>query len=145
MKVLLLFTSFLITAISSAQEKKDTKIIVIAKDTINIYNRIGMALFQEGFVIKQQNQEMGIIATDEKALKSGPSASLKIRVLIKDSTLTFFGEVAENLTVSIGGVRTEKTFIPIKNLGMKGSTMRRAWDEMTAFAKQFGSDISYSK
>jgi hypothetical protein len=140
----LLSNLFLICSLSIfAQHKHDSKIIV-PTDTAGLFNRIVKHLYKDGYAIEQKDESNGFILTKEKSLKSG-SASVKFKFLIGDSSLIVTGDAASDLTISIYGVKAERTFEIIDFSGMKGSMQRKAWEEMLAVAREFGSNISYSK
>lgn len=143
MKTLFFICLFLVCTLCHAQEKKDTKIIVTVTDTSSLFNRVITGLFEKGFTIVQKDRDLGLIATEERPIKN--SASIKLKAQIKDSTISFFGEVANDVTISLGGVKMERTFERIYYGGMKGSDLRNAWNEMLSIAKQFGTEIKYSK
>lgn len=143
MKTLLFASLFLICTSANAQTKKDSKIIVTVADTANLFNTVVSKLFEKGFTILQKDESLGLIATGEKSIKS--AASIKLKAIVKDSTITLFGEVANDVTVEIWGAKLERTFAQIYFGGMKGSDMRNGWNEMDSIAHEFGNKISYSK
>lgn len=139
MKYLLLF--LLLPFVSTSQEKKDSKVIVIAKDTSNLFRRVAAFLQADGYSFEQKDEVLQFIATGEKQMpRSGGSG--KLRASIKDSTVTITGLVAADSFLSKGDT---KTFEPVSYKGMKGSLNMKVWNEMLALARELGEQISYSK
>lgn len=133
---------FLICACSAfAQKNKDRKIIVVASDTTNLFNRVVQAFYEKEYTIDNKDQQAGFISTKEKAIKAGFSTDVKMRALIKDSTITFTGE----MRVNVNFMGQDPSFDPIYNWGMKGTPAKLSWQEMESIAKQFGDKITYSK
>lgn len=142
----ILFCLFLIcTFAASSQEKKDTKIIVSLEDTTDVLNKITKRLYQQDYVVDKKDTENGYISTKEKALKKDASTSVFLKFFVDGNRLIISGEVASNVTLSLGGAKAERTFVPIGFYGMKGSSMKNAWNEMESIAKQFGNKITFSK
>lgn len=132
---------FLICAFSSfAQKNKDRKIIVIATDTTNLFNRVAQAFYDKEYTLDNKDRQAGFISTKEKAIKAGYSTDVKMRAQIKDSMIVFTGEM--RLNVSLMG--QPATFDPIYNWGLKNTPARLSWQEMESIAKQFGT-LTYSK
>ncbi len=139
---LILLLIFYSISYSQQLQKKDTKIIVVSADTSNLFNRIILALFERGYSIESKDEQLKLLASTERAWGS---RSVKIRAMIKDSVIIFTGQVANNVTISLWGAKAERTFDNIYYGGMKGSDLRIAWEELDSFAKEFGSDLKYSK
>jgi hypothetical protein len=135
----LIFGLFLIPALSFAQTRKDTKIIVVPSDTSNLVNRIALALIEKGYSIEQKDPSIGFIASGEKTMKT-VAASTKVRALVKDSTIVFTGLFAFDIKMG-----TERTFDPVEYRTDKNNLYRKAWDEIYLIAKEFGDSISFSK
>jgi len=144
--VTLLFVFFLFSidnrTFSQEPKKGDAKIIVIPSDTANLFKRVVLALLEKGYTIESKDEQLKYIASSEMALGS---RSIKIRILIKDSIIIFSGQVANNVSFSLGSAKTERVFYNIYYGGMKGSDLRIAWKELDNFARHFGTNISYSK
>lgn len=135
----LLLSLFLIPTLSYSQAKRDTKVIVTVSDTSNLFNRVVMSLYERGYTLEQKDEKLNFIATGEKPMpKLG--ASMKLRVMIKDSIMVVTGLHA--LDIKIMGL--ERTFDPNEYRGMKGSVWMTAWDEMVSFARQFG-EVKFAK
>lgn len=132
---------FLIPVLCLSQQKKDTKVMASISDTTNQLNKVAMYFLENGYTINQKDADLKFVSTNEKTVGS---MSIKINALIKDSVIVFTGEVANNVTMSFGGVKVERTFYPISFAGMKGSDLRKAWEILVSIGKQFGS-VSYSK
>jgi hypothetical protein len=136
---LLLIPTF---SFSQKPVKKDTKIIVIPTDTINLLNKISIALYEKGYSIESKDEQLKFIASTEKGFGD---YSVKIRAFINDSVIVFTGQMASNISLSLWGAKTERAFENIYYGGMKGSQFRKAWDELDSFARIFGTHIMYSK
>jgi hypothetical protein len=149
MKSTLLFSVFLIcTMVSLGQQKKDTKITVTANDS-SLFNKAVLLLYQRGYTLKEKDKELGFIATNDKSIKG---TIVRLKVFVKDSSLTLTGDVYNSLASALmrGSAvsnisKDESYYVPIQNMGMKGSGMRDAWNELVSVAKQFGDQISYGK
>ena len=137
MKTLILL--LILPFFAQPQEKKDTKISVRV-DTLNIQSRVKLALFENGYTV--ESEDRNFVASTEKSMGS---RSIKIRVLIKADSIVITGQVANDVTISIGGVKVERTFERVYYGGMKGSDNRIAWEELVKFARIFGTGITYSK
>jgi hypothetical protein len=145
MKYILVSALFLMCTLSSfAQEKKDAKITVTVKDTINLFNRVALALYEKGYSLANKDSQAGFIATDEKPVPK-TAGSMKIRALVKDSTITFTGLMAIDVEMKILGTKLERTFDPVTFWGEKNGSYKICWREMESIAKQFGDKITYSK
>lgn len=53
------------------------------------------------------------------------------------------GQYRSGLDIEIAGVKTIDDFTPIENIGMKGSTTKKAFLKMDEFAAKLGGDLSY--
>jgi hypothetical protein len=140
----LIFVSFLICTLSSySQEKKDSKIIAHVTDTANLFNRLSMAFIDNGYAFENRDQQLGFIATGEKSIPKTPT-SMKIRAVIKDSTITFTGTLALDIQMTVFGSKSERSFEPVQYIGEKNASYKVCWREMEGIAKQFG-PLAYSK
>jgi hypothetical protein len=136
----LLFALIFISTCCFGQSKKDTRIMVSVSDSINLLNRIAGTLYENGYSIAQRDDKGGFIATDEKVLKAGFPANIKLRVLIKDSIIVFTGDYKLNMSF----VGQPPSYDPISYWGNKGTVAKLAWEEMDKIAKHFGV-VKYSK
>ena len=126
---------------SFSQAKNDSKIIVTVSDTSNLFNRVLLQLYENGYALENKDEVLKFAATKEKNLGKGATL-LKVKVLVKDSTLTLTGLVGSYVQL----IKTDSpVFIPVEYRGMKGSSIRIAWEEMLNISKQFGSGLGYSK
>jgi hypothetical protein len=135
----------LLPAVTFAQNKKDTKIIVTVADTANLFNRIAKMFYQRGYSLTQKDEVNGFLATDGKEVQYlGLS---RYRALIQDSTVTLTGEIAFNSYSNkvISGTDVNNEYSPVSFSGMKGSLIRKSWDEMQEIAKLIGEKITYAK
>lgn len=136
-----IFFLLLIPTLCFSQDKKDKKIIVTVSDTANLFSKVKLSLYEQGYTVEQSDEQLKFIATGEKSLGS---RSIKLRTLIKEGKITFTGTFANDVTLSFGGAKAERTFMELYYGGMKGSDLRIAWNEMEKVAKSFG-QITYSK
>jgi hypothetical protein len=125
---------FLIPAICFSQSKGDTKIIVKASDTANLFNRVVSYLYEQGYSLERKDEVAGFLQTDEREMKKY-TAFYKIKALVKDGTITF---------TSVMKLPTmEKTFSDVS--WTKGDSFyRRVWNIVDEIARQFGA-VSYSR
>ena len=145
MKALCIITLlFWICSISGySQEKKDSKIIVTASDTGNLFNRIVLSLYEKGYSLENKDQELGFISTTEKPIPK-TAGSMKVRAMIKESIITFTGLFAIDVEMKLFGTKLERTFDPVTFWGEKNGSYKICWREIEAIAKQFG-NVTYSK
>lgn len=141
MKIIFTLIVLAITQIGYSQSKGDSKILVQVADTSNLLNRLVMYLYEHGYTVAQKDPALGFVATDEKGLGA---VSLKVNALVKDSTIVFTSMWASNISLDLGGVKSERNFSPVKYGGMKGSDYRLTWDETAKIAKAFG-EVTYLK
>lgn len=133
---------FLFYALSLlGQNKNDTKIIVEAKDTVNLFNRIALALYDADYSLEEKDPSVGFMLTKEK-FERKVVGSRKIKVLIKGNLVEFSGLCRLELSAL---EREKGRFDPVYYRGMKGNLYMVTWEEMLSIGKQFGDKISYSK
>ena len=136
----------LISVVSYSQDKPPkgtTRMAVTVTDTTNLYNRISLLLYEKGFSIDNRDQGLGFIASSEKVVND--FCSMKVHILIKDSTVTITPFLATNISTGSGMFKTERSFETIKYGGMKGSGQRIAWEETMSIAAAFGTKFTYLK
>lgn len=126
------------------QEKKDSKIIVSVNDTNNLFNKIALAFIDKGYSFENKDPQLGFIATAEKSIPK-TAGSMKVRAVIKDSTVTFTGLFASDVEMKILGTKLERTFDPVTFWGANNGSYKICWREIESIAKQFGNRIAYSK
>ena len=142
MKLLLIL--LLLPLFAGSQNKKDTKIVVIANDTSNLFKRVALELIDWGYVLEEKDADLKFISTGEKSLKK-LTASSKIKVVIKDSVIIFSPMVRLDFSL----MDEKSTFQPVEyrkpDLMHKGSAFDTVWKEAMEVANKFGSNITYSK
>jgi hypothetical protein len=141
MKILFTLLVLLFAQFVYCQSKGDSKIVVVAADTSDLFNRVVMYFYEHGYTVAQKDPLLGFVATDEKGYGS---VSIKVNALVKGSTIVFTSMWASNISLDFGGVKSERNFSPVKYGGVKGSDYRLTWDETAKIAKAFG-EVSYSK
>lgn len=131
-----------------SQAKNDSKIIVSKSDTA-MFNKLCLLLYEQGFTLKQKDKEIGFVATDPKTYNG---ATYRLKFLVKDSTVNITGDVYNDFAAALIRGRTaaniskdESYYTPIKNMGMKGSTIKDAWNQMVKIAKLISEDLTYAK
>jgi hypothetical protein len=137
--ILIFLSGFSFLLHAQSPKKKDTKIIVTTSDTSNLISRISVALFEKGYNPDYKDEKAGIVISKEKDFGT---YSVRIRVLIKDSIITFSGQ-GRFYTLLKGD--KDEDFNEIYFGGMKGSDIRNAWDQVESIARQFGAISRYSK
>ena len=129
----------------SQPPKKASKIIVLVKDSANtVFDRVILALFDQGFTIDNKDERLKIISTKERPMKK-LNCLTKIQARVNDTAIVFTSTMALGFQMKILGTTMEQTYDPVTYSGMKGSSMRVAWDELYAIAQQFGDKILFSK
>jgi hypothetical protein len=131
----LLFLALLLPALSHAQQRGDTKIIVNVKDTANLLNRISLALYERGYDIHTKDTAVGFISTEPKAMSL--SWLVKGRFLIKGNTIVITGEVGVNSNAD-----RRISFEPMEYRGLSISLNKGAWEELEEIGRQFGTVTS---
>lgn len=140
MKILFLL---LLPVFSLAQPpKKSSKVKVVLADTIGAFNRLTLALFDKGYSFENKDEQLKIIATNERPVNKY-AASSKIRARITDSILVLQGSIALDVEMKLFGTKMERTFSSVQYIGAKKSQMREAWNELEEIARMFGSVVRY--
>lgn len=135
---------FLIPTLAFGQSKKDTKISVTTTDTSGLFKRVALAMYERGYTFENKDDQLQFISTHPKQLQKW-SAEMKFRMLVKDSTVSITGSIALNVELSLGGVKSTKSFSDIYYGGAKNSPLREAWVEMDTIARLIGGKVTYSK
>lgn len=138
---IILLAAVLYTTLSYSQQpkKKDAKIIVTPTDTTNLFNRITIALFEQGYNPDIKDEKAGIVISKEKDFRT---YSVRIRAIVTSTTITFSGQ---GRFYSLVRGDKDDDFEDIYYAGAKGSDLRNAWEEIDKIAKRFGNNINYSK
>jgi hypothetical protein len=142
MKVLLFLVFF--PVICFGQQKKDSKIIVTVQDTANLFDRVTLQLYERGYTLEQKDQALGFLSTTEKPLPKA-TGSIKVKAIMKDSTITFSAVQALDFEVQLFGTKMQRTFEPVHYIGAKNSINMKAWNELQAIAELFTGRIYYGK
>jgi hypothetical protein len=126
----------LLSAMSFAQDILKKANTVIITDTITqqmYYSKITTLLFENGYGILSTDKEQGTITTTERSFKDG---SIKLNILIKDNRVIMRGDFKASLTVSVGGVSSTASWLPVMNYGAKKSAYQNAWNELLKISDQ---------
>jgi hypothetical protein len=132
LRILLLL---LLPAITFAQKKGDSKIII---DAVSI-DKISLILFENGYTIDGKDEKNKFLSTKTKDIGS---IGVRIRIMQKESAMIISGEVVDRALMIMLNSR-EPIYTPIKFGGMKGSTVRDSWNEIAKVAKLLGHVIRY--
>lgn len=124
---------FLIPLLSFGQKKGDTRIIVKASDTSNLFNRVVSYLYDKGYSLERKDDVNEFLQTDEHGMKI--NAFYKIKAVVRNGEITF--------TSTINLPTFDKSFDAVFYTKSK-SINRQVWDVVDDIAKQFGV-VSYSK
>jgi hypothetical protein len=138
--LLLLFS----TSFCFGQSDDDEKIIVLAADTADLFNRVAASLTEKGYSIEIKDEQTKSIATSEKKLKR-LNASMKVHVMIKDATCIVSGSYALDFHFKIGSDKEDRIFNPIEYHRIQGIAPRECWNELEEIAKSIGSQMQYSR
>jgi hypothetical protein len=132
------------TSLCFSQPKDDTKIIVRATDTANLFKRVAESLNLRGYTLEAIDEQSKSIATAEKKLKR-LNASMKVNISVKDAACIISGSYALDFHFKINSDKEDRIFNPVENRGMQGNIHRECWKEMQAIARSIGNEIEYSK
>jgi hypothetical protein len=125
-------TLFLIPLLSFGQQKGDTRIIVKASDTSNLFNRVVSYLYDKGYSLERKDDVNGFLQTDEHGMKI--NALYKIKAVVRNGEITF--------TSTLNLPTFDKSFDEVKYT--KNKTFdRQVWDIVDEIAKQFGT-VTYN-
>lgn len=143
MKIIFILALSVCALLAHAQKppKKSSKIVVSA-DTAGVFNKIVLSLYDLGYTIESRDDVNKFVLSGEKEFGS---YSIKMKALVKDSSIVFSGFMASNVSISIYGAKTERAFGSVYFGGMKGSPLRDAWEKLENFALSFGATISYGQ
>jgi DNA polymerase II large subunit len=131
----LLLGLFLICTLSAfTQQKKDTKVSVVASDTSNLFNRVALAFYQKGYTLETKDETVGFMHTKEKEMeKYTPYQTI--------STFVVNGVITMTSKIRMGNLGT----FDVEFYNRKKQAFTAAWEEMESIAKQFGDKLTYSK
>lgn len=138
MKKLIFIAGLLISLTGMAQNKKDNTIILSGPVSMGDIKRV---LFENGYSII--GNDTAYISTSAKGLPKYDIA-LKLMILKSDNTTQIKG--LEKITLP-GKLFENDEYESLYFGGMKGSFLRKAWEEMDKIAKQLSSNasITYAK
>lgn len=88
-------------------------------------------------IFAQTNSETHTIKTDLLSTKKR-NYSYYLTIFCMDSLISVSGMFKTGLSIEIYNVKSEDSFIPIENKGMKGSAYQIVFNEMKQFADEFG-------
>jgi hypothetical protein len=135
-KILFWSFSILISFNSMAQKKGDSKIIVTVTDTINVYEKVRLALVEADFVVKELNSRDSIVTypRDLKTLTGVAIAYSKI----KGTRIELTGLYVSGKTNYFGSPKLGKDTKAISYY--KGSKL---WPLLVKVANRIGGEIEY--
>ena len=123
----------------AAQERGASKASVQFETKDIAFSKALAVLTAEGFALQVVEKDAGIITTQGKA---GGRFQSKYNVLVTEEgylTLTGLMSIGE---VTLNGV-TDTSWSRIENRGMKGSPIRKAWEELEGIAQQLSEQVIY--
>lgn len=122
MKVVIPIAILIVSFLFGTQIKRATKIIVHT-DTTGKFESLQTALHERGYSIDRKNDALKVIVSKEKS-------GVIICARVSDSSIVFTGQVVNNITLPLYGIRQEKSIDSI-NSGA-------GWAELFSFAELFG-------
>ena len=99
-------------------------------------------LLDNDFFIEKSDKAIGYIKTQEKAIK--PSGSFILNIRVERNKITISGTNKSGLDLNLGGVTVNDNPEPIKNAGMKGSILKKAFEAMDEISSKFNGVKSYN-
>ena len=99
-------------------------------------------LLDNDFFIEQSDKAIGYIKTQEKAIK--PSGSFILNIRVEKNKITISGTNKSGLDLNLGGVTVNDNPEPIRNAGMKGSIVKKAFEAMDEISSKFNGVKSYN-
>lgn len=123
----------------AAQERGASKASVQFETKDLAFSKALSVLTAEGFTIQVAEKDAGIITTQGKA---GGRFQSKYNVLVTEEghlTLTGLMSIGD---LTLNGV-TDTSWSRIENRGMKGSPIRKAWEELEGIAQQIDEQVIY--
>lgn len=123
----------------SAQERGDSRAVMQFESKDQAFSKALAVLTAEGFSIQVAEKDAGIITTQGKA---GGRFQSKYNVHITEEgllTLTGLMTIGE---ISLHGV-TDTSWSRIEYRGMKGSPIRKSWEELESIAQQISDEVTY--
>lgn len=132
--LLILFLSFSAYYKVFAQNKKDNTIVVAENISIA---KIKSILFSQAYIV-ESNSDTSFMTTQGKELKKS-SISLKILIAKSDSTTYLKALLKPTYSISIGGIESQAEYSELYYGGMKGSDLRKGWEELERIASLLSS------
>ncbi|HMC87887.1 MAG TPA: hypothetical protein VKI61_20335 [Chitinophagaceae bacterium] len=146
MRILILFPIVYFILIANApllaQQKHDTKIVVTATDTVNLFKRVALYLLDQGYTIENKYDDLQSLTTGAHEWTGLTAATYKIGVRVNGSEITFTGQM--RLEVAILGTQPS-SYDLIDYRPSKQHMYHKVWDWMETIAKHFGTEIKYEK
>jgi hypothetical protein len=99
-------------------------------------------LLDNDYFFEQSDKAIGYIKTQEKAIK--PSGSIILNIRVEKNKITISGTNKSGLDLRVGGVTVNDNAEPIRNAGMKGSIVKKAFEAMNEIASKFNGVKSYN-
>ena len=144
MKLLALLTLSRLSHAACSQAPKNAYKIT-ATDTLSLdanFKLVMNALIEMGYEVANTEREFGLITTGTKQIpKMGGVYYLSI--VAKDKKVLITGQLRMNGGIAVGGIITTDDFSPIYNGGLKGSGLRRSFEEMEKVARSISPSITY--
>lgn len=143
MKIIFLILLLSIAVLSTtAQERLDKKVIVTVTDTAGIFKRVGLYLLEQGYTIESKYDDLQTLTTGAHPFKGSFAATYKVGVQVKGAELIVTG--LTRLEIVLFGTQPSN-YDPVDYRTNKGHLHRKVWEQMELIAKNFGTELKYSK
>jgi hypothetical protein len=148
MKRTLLFLIFLLPLTLWAQKgilspEKNDNVIVVSTDTLNktALEKASFTLINQGFTIREKDKVKGTLTTDPYSYDKG---MLVINIEVSSNEIKIYGMFEPNLAIISGANNPRQLTRKIHYEEAEGSSVRRAWNIMDAFANQLAQSLQAS-
>jgi hypothetical protein len=148
MKRTLLFLIFLLPLTLWAQKgilspEKNDNVIVVSTDTLNktALEKASSTLINQGFTIREKDKVKGSLITDPYSYDKG---MLVINIEVSSNEIKIYGMFEPNLAIISGANNPRQLTRKIHYEEAEGSSVRRAWNIMDAFANQLAQSLQAS-
>lgn len=124
--------------------KKTWKIIV--KNNLSAsdnFRLAGQKLIEDDFTIEKKDADFYQLKSSARQIK-GINGQYFLKIIASDNQIIVTGEVKVNVEINFGyATSTDDLWDRIENKGMKGSPIRKSFEQMNDFALKLGGEISY--
>lgn len=138
MKSFLFACTLLLSSFAYSQTKEDN-MIIIKSDQDNLYRVAGMALVQNGFALKNTNEEFGTLNTEWKIMSENGSYRLDV-VIVKDE-IRIRGFFKNDLTNAMFNTQSQDRQITYNKKG----PFLYMWNLIEAVANEIEGEKMYAR